>query len=65
MKEKKIMFYTRLDPYLIDAINTASEKSGVKKSVVVRKILKMINSGKIQAIESKLSEEERLIWEAL
>jgi hypothetical protein len=63
MKEKKIMFYTRLDPYLIEAINTASEKSGVKKSVVVRKILKMVHSGKIEAIRSKLSDKEELIWE--
>lgn len=60
---KKIMFYTRLEPYLIDAINKASEKSGVPKTVVVRKILKMVYSGKIQAIRSKLNEKEELIWE--
>ena len=61
----KVFFSLRFDPYTMDRITLASEKTGLNKSKVIRKVFSMIEKNKIQGIPEKMTEDEKVIWEVL
>lgn len=61
----KVFFSLRFDPYTMDRITLASEKTGLNKSKIIRKVFSMIEKDKIQAKAELLTEAEKIIWEVL
>jgi len=62
---KKVWISVMLEPYTMDRIVLASEKTGLNKSKIIRKVFSMIENNKIQAKAELLTEAEKAIWEVL